>query len=290
MPNYGTLVMGPAGAGKSTFCASLIQTLRSMKRPTYYINLDPAAETFAFEPDWDIRDLISVSDAMEELGLGPNGGLMYCFEYLSENMSSLLECIDSVTQEFLIIIDMPGQIELYTHVQIVPNFVKELTRKQDVQLCAVYLLEATFVLDKAKFFAGSLGAMSAMMLMGIPHLNVLSKMDLLKGRIGKRELKKFVQNDVEMLVDLDDGDGFEFENGEVLDANEGKKTEKGFARLNTAVARLIEEMGLVSYLKLNADDEDSVKAILSHIDHAIQYQEAQEVREEEFGELNDADG
>ena len=29
----------------------------------------------------DIRELISLDDVMEELGLGPNGGLMYCMEY-----------------------------------------------------------------------------------------------------------------------------------------------------------------------------------------------------------------
>jgi hypothetical protein len=33
----------------------------------------------------DIRDLISLEDVMEELGYGPNGGLVYCMEYV-ENM------------------------------------------------------------------------------------------------------------------------------------------------------------------------------------------------------------
>lgn len=34
----------------------------------------------------DIRDLISVTDVMEELGLGPNGALIFCMEYLIENI------------------------------------------------------------------------------------------------------------------------------------------------------------------------------------------------------------
>ena len=29
----------------------------------------------------DIRELISLDDVMEELGMGPNGGLIYCMEY-----------------------------------------------------------------------------------------------------------------------------------------------------------------------------------------------------------------
>lgn len=67
---------------QTTFCAALIQHLRLNKRSCFYINLDPAAEEFAYEPDLDIKDLISLEDVMEEMGLGPNGGLIYCFEYV----------------------------------------------------------------------------------------------------------------------------------------------------------------------------------------------------------------
>ena len=45
-----------------------------------YVNLDPAAEDFDFEPDVDIKDLISLDDAMQEMQLGPNGAMIACFE------------------------------------------------------------------------------------------------------------------------------------------------------------------------------------------------------------------
>ena len=51
------------------------------KRSCFYVNLDPAAEDFPYEPDLDIKELICLEDVMEEMGLGPNGGLIYCFEY-----------------------------------------------------------------------------------------------------------------------------------------------------------------------------------------------------------------
>ena len=54
------------------------------------MNLDPAAEEFVHEPDLDIKDLISLEDVMEEMGLGPNGGLIYCFEFLMENLDFVL--------------------------------------------------------------------------------------------------------------------------------------------------------------------------------------------------------
>lgn len=57
-----------------------------LKRRIKVINLDPAAEHFDYKCDIDIRELISLDDVMEELSLGPNGGLVYCLEYLLLNM------------------------------------------------------------------------------------------------------------------------------------------------------------------------------------------------------------
>ena len=65
---------------QTTFCAALINHLRISKRSCFYVNLDPAAEDFAYEPDLDIKELISLEEVMEDMGLGPNGGLIYCFE------------------------------------------------------------------------------------------------------------------------------------------------------------------------------------------------------------------
>lgn len=49
-------------------------------RSSHIINLDPAAEYFSYTPSKDIRDLIEVKDAMQQLDLGPNGGLVACME------------------------------------------------------------------------------------------------------------------------------------------------------------------------------------------------------------------
>lgn len=77
---YAVLVTGPAGAGKSTFATSFITHLHASKRTGHLVNLDPAAESFEYEPAIDIRELVSLTDVMQELGFGPNGGLVYCFE------------------------------------------------------------------------------------------------------------------------------------------------------------------------------------------------------------------
>ncbi|MCJ1312963.1 ATP binding protein [Agyrium rufum] len=277
--------MGPAGAGKTTFCSSLIENLRNSRRSCFYINLDPAADDFAYEPDLDIKDLISLEDVMEEMSLGPNGGLIYCFEFLLENLDFLTEAIDPLTEEYLIIIDMPGQIELYTHIPVVPTIVKHLTQAGalNVNLCAAYLLEATFVIDRAKFFAGTLSAMSAMIMLEIPHVNILSKMDLVKGSVPRKQLKRFLDPDASLLDDeaADAPIAVASAQKKGVAPSETKSVMAGgsFRRLNQAVAQLIEDFSMVSYLQLDVQKEDSVGAILSYIDDAIQYQEAQEPKE-----------
>lgn len=277
MSKFGVLVMGPAGAGKTTFCTALIQHLQNTRRSCFYVNLDPAAETFSYEPDLDIRELITLEDVMEELGLGPNGGLMYCFEFLLQNLDFLNEALDPLSEEYLIIFDMPGQIELYTHVPLLPSLVQYLSRAGplNISLCAAYLMESTFVVDRAKFFAGTLSAMSAMILLEMPHVNILSKMDQVKGLVGKRELKRFTSVDVDLLNDEQEEEETPAEpsaTGELLSGG-------SFKRLNRAVAQLIDDFSMVSFLKLNSQDEDSIAGVLSYIDDAIQYHEAQEPRE-----------
>jgi GTPase SAR1 family protein len=264
------------------------------------VNLDPAAESFEHQPDLDIKDLISLEDVMEEMGLGPNGGLIYCFEFLLENLDFLTEALESLTEEYLIIFDMPGQIELYTHVPILPQLVKFLSRSGalDIRLCAAYLLEATFVVDRAKFFSGTLSAMSAMIMLEVPHLNILSKMDLVKGQVKKRDFKKFITPDTSLLEDDPDivarrKAGEQIDDDQSTDPQDRDAMMRGasFRRLNTAVASLIESFSMVSYLKLDASDEDSVASILSYIDDCIQYHEAQEPKElkdeEEAGDYED---
>ena len=205
--------------------------------------------------------------------------------FLLENLDFLSAALEPLSEEYLIIFDLPGQIELYTHVPVVPAIARHLTRDGglDVRMCATYLLEATFVADRAKFFAGTLSAMSAMVLLELPHINVLSKMDRVKGQVPRKLLKRFVDPDPSLL---DDDPGDPSEMGMVADDEGREPAEKevvmkggSFKKLNRAVARLIEDFSMVSFLQLDVQDEDSVGAILSYIDDAIQFHEAQEPKE-----------
>jgi hypothetical protein len=132
--------------------------------------------------------------------------------------------------------------------------------------------------------------MSAMLMLEVPHVNILSKMDLVKGTVAKRDLKKFVDPDISLLDEVP-ADGFVYEETDDTEdptASQSLMAGTSFQKLNRAVGQLIDDFSMVSFLKLDAQDEDSVGAVLSYIDDAIQYHEAQEPREP-HDELQDQD-
>lgn len=46
-------------------------------------------------------------------------------------------------------------------------------------ICSMYMLDVTFISDNTKFISGVLQALTAMMSLGLPHLTVLTKCDIL---------------------------------------------------------------------------------------------------------------
>ncbi len=72
--SFGQLVIGPPGAGKTTYCNGMQQYLRLLGRRVAVVNLDPANDVLPYECAVDVRDLVSLEEVQEETGLGPNGG------------------------------------------------------------------------------------------------------------------------------------------------------------------------------------------------------------------------
>lgn len=239
------------------------------------MNLDPAANPDEYEPVIDIKDLISLEDVMTDLEYGPNGGLVYCFEYLLENMDWLEEELGGFEDDYLII-DCPGQIELYTHHPFLPTLVQNLQRL-NIRVCATYLIESQFMEDKYKFFSGVLSAMSAMVNLEIPWINVMSKMDLVtantQGDTGGARNGVRKRKDIARYLDPDPL---------LLATRRGEEANQGnprFHALNQAIVQLIEDHPLVSFLPLDLTDTDSIETVVSHIDYTMQYGEDEEPKE-----------
>nr|CCA30170.1 hypothetical protein NCLIV_069420 [Neospora caninum Liverpool]CEL71285.1 TPA: hypothetical protein BN1204_069420 [Neospora caninum Liverpool] len=174
---FGLLVIGPAGSGKSTFCHYMHQHMEVLRRHCRLVNLDPAAEYFAYEPDIDIRELVTVQDVEEELHLGPNGALVYAMEFLQERIDWLESQFADFGEDELFIIDCPGQIELYTHLSLMAELCNSI-QSWGIRLCACCCLDVSFMTDAAKLLGGSLMALSAMVQLELPHINLLTKCDL----------------------------------------------------------------------------------------------------------------
>ena len=259
MVKYAQIVIGPAGSGKSTYCEAIHRHCELSKRPVHVVNLDPAAEHFNYPISIDIRDLISLDDAVEELNYGPNGGLVFCMEYLVENLHWLGDQIDDYENDYLII-DCPGQIELYSHLNVMKKVVEYL-QKLNYNLCCVYMIDSLMIKDATRFFSGVLMCLSAMIQLETPHINIMSKCDLICKDEDERNklLSSFFDPQVDELM---------------LDIN--NNTSGKYRALNEAISTLITEYSMVSFLPLDITDEDSISLVLSHIDHTIQYGEAEE--------------
>jgi len=254
---FAQFVMGPAGCGKSTYCAIIQEHFRvSLRRQCRVVNLDPAAESFAYDCEIDIRELISVDDVMEELNYGPNGGLVYAMEYIVENMTWLEDQVNEYIDDDYLIFDCPGQIELYSHLSVMRDIV-DMLQNNDFRVAGVYCLDINFIEDGPKYIAGGLAALTAMINLELPHINVLTKCDLL-GSKAKAEgfLDKYLEADTDAIV------------SELKGAMIPK-----YKSLNEAMSQLLEEYSLVNFVALNRDDEESVELVLAHINHCIQYGE-----------------
>jgi len=263
---YAQLIMGPAGSGKSTYCSTLVSHAQDTKRTIRVVNLDPASEFFSYQPIADIRDLIQLEDAMEddELRFGPNGGLVFCMEFLLENLEWLEESLGEDDDDY-ILFDCPGQIELYTHMNLMRRLVDTL-QAWNFRICGVFLVDSQFMVDGAKFISGAMAALSVMVNLEVPHVNVLSKVDLLSNS-GKKQLDRFLEPDtLSLLTDMRGGEGL------------GEK----YARLSEALGRVLDDYSLVKFFPLDITSEENVLDLLTMIDNTIQFGEDADVKTQDF--------
>jgi len=264
---YAQIVMGPAGSGKSTYCAALTAHAQNSKRTIHVVNLDPAAETFNYQPIADVRDLIQLDDVMEdeEMKFGPNGGLVFAMEFLMENVDWLEEALGEDEDDY-ILFDCPGQIELYTHMNLMRRFV-DMLQQWNFRVCGVFLIDSHFMVDGGKFISGAMAALSVMVNLEVPHVNVLSKIDLLSGS-GRRQLERFLEPDTYTLTSN-------------LQGTQGVLGQR-YGDLSAALGRVLDDYSLVKFFPLDITNEENIQDLLITIDNTIQYGEDSDVKTRDF--------
>lgn len=296
-PIYGQVVVGAPGSGKTTFCNGMQQYLKLLGRNVWVINLDPANDfgTENYEAVWNvIENVVHLRKVMEDLELGPNGGLVYCMEYLDQQseewIPSMKEAIlESMNKEDsnqpYIIFDLPGQSEVYTHGTAVSSLLQKLVKQLDLRICVVQLVDATQCRSPPAFLSSTLLGLAAMIRLELPTVNILSKTDLILGNETKDLLfgmDFFLDcRSLELLADYLDGSGTDMQDDNyMIDiADDAEYQAARYAvknssfwqkhrKLYKALAEVVEDYGLLNFAPLDVQNATSVGQVLRAIDQA----------------------
>ena len=290
---------------QTTYCNGMQQYLRLLERDAWVINMDPANEGIRerldeaskmddgeqiglpYETMLDVcEEAVGLSSVMEETGLGPNGGLVYCMEYLEAHVDELvLKIKKKVNVKTYLIFDFPGQVELYTHSTCVQDLLQKLIKALDLRLTAVQLIDAHYCTDPTKFISAALLGTTTMIRLELPTVSVLSKVDLLSnyGELpfdfdfftechDLYRLLPFLEN--RTSVDGTDEDDEVAEDQDYQKARR-KRQQSRFARkytkLHESLAEVVEDYGLLSFLPLDISSAASVGRVLAKVDKCNGY-------------------
>lgn len=132
------------------------------------------------------------------------------------------------------------------------NLVKQI-EMWGYRMVSVYLLDALFVLEPAKFISGCMLSLSCMLQLGIPHINVVTKCDI----ADKNEVLKILESESASWI-----------TGEM-----NKNTPSKFRKLTEGIGSIIDDYMMIGFVMLDINDEDSITAVIAHTDHAVQYGE-----------------
>jgi len=249
------VVIGPPGCGKTTYCNGMQQFMEALGRKVAVVNLDPANELLPYKAAIDIVQLVRMDVVMECKGLGPNGGLMYCMEYLERNLEWLTAQLRTLQEQgFYVLFDCPGQVELYTHHNSMKNILESLQR-MNYRIAAVHLVDSLHCANPASYISILLLSLTTMLQLELPHVNVLSKFDLVR--------EDDLAFNIEFYTEVQDLKYLR----RALDISMPRQ----FKRMNKALSEVVEDFGLVSFCTLDIQNKESVAHLLSIIDKANGY-------------------
>jgi GTPase SAR1 family protein len=167
-------ITGTAGSGKSLLTSSLVSWYREKAQDAIAVNLDPGVLSLPYDPDVDIRNSIDIQQIMTDYSLGPNGALIFANDLIASKLSEIQEEIESTTADF-VVVDTPGQIELFAFRESGPFIARGLEAESKVLL---FLMDSLVASSPTNFLSLALLATSVQLRMELPQLQVLSKTDL----------------------------------------------------------------------------------------------------------------
>ena len=181
---FTVFIIGTAGSGKSMLTSAFNEWLKMSKQDVSVVNLDPGVLTLPYSPDVDIRDYIDIESLMEEYGLGPNGALIMAADLIADKIEEISKEIEDLRSD-IVLVDTPGQMELFAFRASGPYIANELTRENKA---IVYLFDAVFSVNPLNYVSNLFLSAAVYNRFLQPQVHLLSKCDLLP----KEEVDKIV--------------------------------------------------------------------------------------------------
>jgi GPN-loop GTPase len=172
-------ITGTAGSGKSLLTSRLLQWYKDNQSYPISLNLDPGAANLPYEPDIDVRNYIDINTLMETYDLGPNGSLVMASDMIATKLEEIQNEVDNLNPDY-IIIDTPGQIELFAFRASGPYFVSNFQSDNKVTL---FLFDGMLVSCPINYISIALLASSIKLRLKTAQVNVLTKRDLIIEKI-----------------------------------------------------------------------------------------------------------
>jgi GTPase SAR1 family protein len=166
-------IEGTAGSGKS------LEYYTQNGAFAAILNLDPGVESLPYTCDIDVRDHIDIVSIMKQYELGPNGALIMANDLIASKIDDIQDEIGKVNPDYLIV-DTPGQIELFAYRTSGPFLVENLTTDEKV---SIFLYDGALVTTPMNFVSIALLATSIKLRLNLPAINVLTKTDLIGDKI-----------------------------------------------------------------------------------------------------------
>jgi len=175
-------IIGTAGSGKSLFTAAFSEWLKLAKQDVAVVNLDPGVLKLPYSPDVDIRNYVDVGNLMEKYELGPNGAVILAADLIADEIENVTRDVEAANAD-LVLVDTPGQMELFAFRASGPYIVNELTKEPKA---LVYLFDSVFSVNPLNYVSNMFLSAAVYNRFFQPQVHLLSKVDLLP----KKEVEK----------------------------------------------------------------------------------------------------
>ena len=224
---------------------------------------------------------------------------MYCMEYLEAHADEIIETISEriSSGNYYLILDFPGQVELYTHSTCVQKLLQKMVKTLDLRFTVVQLMDALFCTDVAKFLSAAVLGTTTLLRLELPTVSVLSKVDLLNsyGEL-PLQLDFFTDcHDLDRLLPylhqsstsselaesarnhdgLQDQDEFGYADDPDYQKARLKRINSKFAvkhdKLHRALAEIVDDYSLLTFVPLDISSAESVGRVLAKIDKCNGY-------------------